>query len=528
MRAKLLSPMLLSMLFALGACTSEDFDTESAVESVCAGKGVGVNIVKSPFEGEDATRVNISNNPYPKYEAIWTEGDAIGVFTLGSDYSWKCKNEKVLMDGANNIFPASEGDRVYAYYPYSPNVTSYTKIPYDLTGQKQIGNGNIKHMGKYDYMYCNEKIKSNTQTPTMNHVFSVFEIATSLPKPTTWRKVTVRSLTYKNYFKVSGTYNMSGTLTSNSKEDVITLDLQDVVTTKANEEVYFTIMMPQFNSSKIEVIIETDLGKFMSKTTPNLSFTKGRITLFDIKDLIPFEDRADDVDMGLSVKWAKYNVNNINHTQSQFYVAWGENNPYTTDKEFLNHLQPKRYFSWFSYDDVKTLESRDSCYAIEFKKYDYEHFIHDGQLRSEDDYAYNSYYGWRTPTKKEWEELLANTNSSRTSYILKNESGRDTTVYGFTLTSRINGNQIFLPMTGYMDGFSLFHDVANGVEPNYGMGCYWSADMAPEFHGSYIYAHAMSFGIFRNDQSGSNPNYTPKMVQMERYKGLAIRPVRDK
>ena len=94
MRAKLLSPMLLSMLFALGACTSEDFDTESAVESVCAGKGVGVNIVKSPFEGEDATRVNISYNPYPKYEAIWTEGDAIGVFTLGSDYSWKCKNEK--------------------------------------------------------------------------------------------------------------------------------------------------------------------------------------------------------------------------------------------------------------------------------------------------------------------------------------------------------------------------------------------------------------------------------------------------
>lgn len=157
------------------------------------------------------------------------------------------------------------------------------------------------------------------------------------------------------------------------------------------------------------------------------------------------------------------------------------------------------------------------------KKYDYENYIHVASLLNEDDVAYSAKEGWRTPTKAEWQELLDNTSAWRKEYTYYNEElKKDTTVYGFEFTSRKNGNKIFLPITGYMDGFDLHNiEPMRAEDEKLAKGAYWASDLC-ENDGYYMYASALIFGRDRHD----DPQYAPKLVTMERYKGLAIRPVR--
>lgn len=84
--------------------------------------------------------------------------------------------------------------------------------------------------------------------------------------------------------------------------------------------------------------------------------------------MVAFEDRAEDVDLGLSVRWARFNVNCTKHTSKQFLFAWGEQTPYTTDDSYLQHLQPKRYFTWTTYFDTESIEDRNYGTEVRFKE----------------------------------------------------------------------------------------------------------------------------------------------------------------
>ena len=103
--------------------------------------------------------------------------------------------------------------------------------------------------------------------------------------------------------------------------------------------------------------------------------------------------------------------------------------------------------------------------------------------------------GWRTPTKKEFDELL---DYCDWKYVQKN--GR----WGVQLTSIKNKQSIFLPATGSMDGTKL-------DEPN-GCGTYWTSTPSNERgnNGSHEYHFGAALG---------------EMGVAARYYGFAIRPV---
>lgn len=107
------------------------------------------------------------------------------------------------------------------------------------------------------------------------------------------------------------------------------------------------------------------------------------------------------VDMGLSVKWAAYNVGANTPLSVGDYFAWGE----TSSKS--------------SYSD---------------NNYNINNFID----------AVTELWGgaWRMPTVSEWNELKENC-------IWK--WGALEGVYGYKITSKKNGNSIFLPATGYKE-----------------------------------------------------------------------------
>ncbi len=127
------------------------------------------------------------------------------------------------------------------------------------------------------------------------------------------------------------------------------------------------------------------------------------------------------VDLGLSVKWANMNVGAKKASGYGTYYAWGE-------------TKPKEYYSWDSYAWSKDKSQLLTRYSKTDKK---------SQLALSDDAAHENLGGkWRMPTVDEFEELI---NPDNCTWEWTSQDG----VNGYKVTSKKNGNSIFLPITGF-------------------------------------------------------------------------------
>ena len=181
------------------------------------------------------------------------------------------------------------------------------------------------------------------------------------------------------------------------------------------------------------------------------------------------------VDLGLpsGLKWATCNVGATTPEAYGNYYAWGE-------------IKPKETYSWDTYNFTA-----DS--GTTFTKYN----ATDGKttLDPDDDVAATDWGGnWRMPTDDEWKELIDSCTQTWTTL-----NG----INGYEIKSKINGNSIFLPATGFRSDEALNYDGSSGV--------YWSRTLdtgSPENAG----------GI------GFVPNALERLGS-HRYYGRAVRPV---
>ena len=151
------------------------------------------------------------------------------------------------------------------------------------------------------------------------------------------------------------------------------------------------------------------------------------------------------VNLGLSVKWASYNVGATKPEEYGNYYAWGE-------------TSPKSDYSWStykwcngSYTSLTKYNTKTDSGTVDNKT----------QLELSDDAARANWGGkWRMPTDSEWTELCNNCTWTWTT-----QNG----VNGRLVTSRVNGNSIFLPAASGRSGTSLYN--AGDV------GYYWSSTL---------------------------------------------------
>ena len=132
------------------------------------------------------------------------------------------------------------------------------------------------------------------------------------------------------------------------------------------------------------------------------------------------------VDLGLSVKWANCNVGASTPEEYGDYFAWGE-------------VHPKKEYSYNTYTyglDPKTLPPHADAATVNWGG------------------------AWRMPTDAEWAELINNCTCTWTT-----QNG----VYGKNVTSKINGNSIFLPAAG------IRYDSSLSSAGSYGY--YWSSSL---------------------------------------------------
>ena len=163
------------------------------------------------------------------------------------------------------------------------------------------------------------------------------------------------------------------------------------------------------------------------------------------------------VDLGLpsGVKWATCNVGATTPEDYGGYYAWGE-------------TEEKSDYNWSTYkwckgsDTTVTKYCTDSSYGTVDNK---------TVLDPEDDVAHVKWGGsWRMPTKAELDELLDNCIWTWTD-INGNVNG--TRVYGHKVTSKTNGNSIFLPAAGSRHNTSL--DKCGSY------GFYWTSSLCEDY-----------------------------------------------
>ena len=156
------------------------------------------------------------------------------------------------------------------------------------------------------------------------------------------------------------------------------------------------------------------------------------------------------IDLGLSVRWATMNVGATAPEEYGDYYAWGE---IATKEDYS--------LSTYKYGDSENTLTK-YCYDANYGKDGFTDGLY--TLKAADDAAIQLWGGnWRMPTIDEWQELIDNCDWKWTDDY--NNTGKA----GDIVTSKTNGNSIFLPAAGYRDEYGLGDAGSSGN--------YWSSSL---------------------------------------------------
>ncbi|MBQ7945142.1 MAG: InlB B-repeat-containing protein [Bacteroidales bacterium] len=172
------------------------------------------------------------------------------------------------------------------------------------------------------------------------------------------------------------------------------------------------------------------------------------------------ENGYDYIDLGLpsGLKWATCNVGATSPEGYGDYFAWGE-------------IAPKDEYSWATYKYCNGSETSLTKYNTSS---DYGTVDNKTILEHIDDAARANWGGkWRIPTEAEQDELR---NNCTWTWTTRNG------INGYKVTSKTNGNSIFLPAAGYRYGTSVYNVGSYGH--------YWSSSL---YESNPSYACCLSF-----------------------------------
>ena len=215
------------------------------------------------------------------------------------------------------------------------------------------------------------------------------------------------------------------------------------------------------------------------------------MTVRPIYDPQPTEEAGEAIDLGLSVKWASFNVGATKPEEYGGYYAWGE-------------TEEKEEYSWETYKWCKGTETSLTKYCTNSSYGTVDNKI---ILDPEDDVAHVKWGGtWRMPTQAEIEELL---EKCTWTWTINNNIG------GYVVTGT-NGNSIFLPAGGSNSGNEVKDSWAYSLTNKYSSprGNYLSANL---FNSVYYSSYAYHLGF--DDESLSWND------DVSRWAGLSVRPV---
>ena len=172
------------------------------------------------------------------------------------------------------------------------------------------------------------------------------------------------------------------------------------------------------------------------------------------------------VDLGLSVKWATCNVGASSSEETGYFFSWGE-------------TKPKAKYNWETYKLCEGSYDTQTKYCTE----SYYGTVDNKTILELSDDAANANWGgdWRMPTKAEQDEL-----STECTWDWTTQNG----VNGYKVTSKTNGNSVFLPAAGYRGDSDLSYAGYYGY--------YWSSSLGTHYsdgaYSLYFYSDIVGWG----------------------------------
>ena len=330
--------------------------------------------------------------------------------------------------------------------------------------------------------------------------------------------IALKNISWPSALKKIGAYSFSGCQFMNNN---FSLEIPGTVTNigeKAFGYVYHLIIPSQsfvsiesnsFIKGCTYLYVPANLVE-MYKAHSRWSYYANRIRPIDNYPVSDFMvgDIGDAVDLGLSVKWASWNLGASAPEDGGDYYAWAETEPYyqyghprSTNFAVWKTGKEAGYdsasYSWYDSSTSSLTKYNTVIYNTDQYKHHYFHL--------EDDAA-NVNWGdnWRIPSYYEWQEL-----SSKCKWTWTSKNG----VYGYTITSNEDGytdKTIFLPAAGGRGGISVYNYNTNGK--------YWTSSL---FYSTnkydLLYALNVSFG--------KELRYISTNTREFRWNGYSIRPV---
>lgn len=258
-----------------------------------------------------------------------------------------------------------------------------------------------------------------------------------------------------------------------------------------------------------------------SKTS--VTFAKGNYYPITVKMTeVSAPAGAEAVDLGLEsgTKWANKNVGAQSLTGEGTHYAWGE--VFGMDGAYSESPNDE-YKNSFGMSTQSWAYPRTSgANQMQYRKYN--STDRKTVLEPLDDAASANWgEGWHTPTKEQWQELLA-TKGNTTDYLWTwcdgstvkyNESSTPGWKIEVIKTGTLNGNTLFLPVAGHMQSQS--YQFSGSYYSNGSDGHYLSSTVSG--------INAWAFHFHNID---ATPGGTPVVnTSADRWRGFSVRPVKD-
>lgn len=475
----------------LTACTSQ---LETPIENI--DDSIIVEEQQAPVFyasiGEEAnTKVYLDED----YKVLWTEDDRISVFNENT-YNQEYRFDGNTGDNAGTFSIVPDGkvktsnplDYAYAIYPYSSG-----------TSISNTGVLTVNFPAAQTYTATTFGLGANTMVAVTDDSNFQFKNACGylmLKLYGTSVGTTIKTISIKgnNHEKIAGEATISMSLggtpavsMTGSATEEITLTCTDAVTIgeASNDYTQFWFALPPVTFTKGFTITVTDEdGRiFRQSTSSSLEIVRSYakkmaplpVTLISVPIAVP---------LGLSVKWASFNIGASSPEGFGYYYAWGE-------------ISRQFDYSWASYKwcngtntSLTKYNSVDMGYGTIDNK---------TQLDPDDDVASARLGdGWRMPTRAELEELV-----SDCTWTWMTLGGHN--VYKVTGP---NNNYIFLPCPGWYR--------ENSLKDGDDYGTYWSSTRNVNGN-SAQWAWAITISQWGHDPSGSH----------RRSDGCSVRPVKE-
>lgn len=259
-------------LITMVACAELEV-SEEANDSINNGILQELGITGKDFQFEEATRSSVTIGESGA-SFTWDEDDVIGIFPDKGDQVSFAMDEGAGTQTATfsgGGWALKSSAKYTAYYPHVYENRDMTKIPVSYVGQTQNGNGNTDHIGAYDFMAAGVSTPENGAVAfDMQHLGALVQLTITVPKPSTLTKVLLTSSTE---FTETGTIDLTAeipAITADTQSNTFEIDLNNVATTEANENVvvYFMVAPIDLTESELTAIIH-----FADETTREVGIT---------------------------------------------------------------------------------------------------------------------------------------------------------------------------------------------------------------------------------------------------------------